>query len=153
MALKLYVKLQTPTIELPIEAKDISGMKDSFKAGFKRYPVTEAQDKIKELQDIWERKGSQDETVILFDSFLKGEIVYLKNVTVPTEDEKGNIKQITIQDTRTVKPLETLWETPEECLDVLLEAFLDCAPTRVSLQQALTSALINADYKEAEKGN
>ena len=157
MALKLYVKLQTPTIELKVSAKDIAGTKDSIQVGFKRYPVTEAQVKIAELQDIWKELSESSDTTPdtkKFDKFLRDQIVYIKGFEGETQDSTdGSVKKLSVTDTRTVKPIETLWDTPEECLVVLLDGFLECAPIRVSLQNALTKALVNTDYSEAETKN
>jgi len=156
MALKLFVKLQTPVIELKVTAKDISGTKDSIIVGFKRYPVSEAQVKIAELQDIWKDLSESSDTpdTKRFDNFLRNQIVYIKGFEGETQDSTdGTVKKLSVADTRTVKPIETLWDTPEECLVVLLDNFLECAPIRVSLQTALSQALVNADYSDAETKN
>ena len=42
MAVKLSVKLQSPTIEILVKAKDASGATDSIVVGFKRYEAKEA---------------------------------------------------------------------------------------------------------------
>lgn len=52
MSLQLYVKLQAPTIELAIEAKDASKAKDKFIAGFKRYEIKETRKKFEEYQEL-----------------------------------------------------------------------------------------------------
>jgi hypothetical protein len=155
MALQLYVKLQTPTIELQVKAKDASGTKDSLVVGFKRYDLKETEGKFKALQSILE--DIQDENNLnseTLNKFIKDEIVYLKSVKVEVYDkEKETTKELSIVDTRTTKPVETLWETPDDCLDVLLGYYLASAPYRVSLISAMQKALLNNDYESAEVKN
>lgn len=155
MALQLYVKLQTPTIELQVKAKDASGAKDSLTIGFKRYELKETEVKFKSLQEILEdiqtENNLNSETL---NKFIKDEIVYLKAVKVETFDkEKEVTKELSIQDTRTAKPVETLWETPDDCLAVLLDYYLASAPYRVSFISAMQKALLNNDYSDAEVKN
>jgi hypothetical protein len=181
MAINIYVKLQTPVVELTIEAKDASGKKDKFVAGFKRYEINEANSKLKELEYLQKQiylnnkeildqkyeyltstKVEQNDTVKAeiteeaadkaINEFIKGEISYLKNVTVDIVDN-GVAKELKIADTRTVKPNEPLWGTPEECLSVLVDSFLACAPFRGSLITMQQKALFNLDYKDAEIKN
>lgn len=149
MAIKLTVKLQRPTIELVVKAKDSAGDKDSFKAGFKRYTYAETQTKFKELQAISLEANEGDDKS---DDLIKNEIVYLKDVKLEIE-ENGVTKDLHVADTRTAKPIPTLWETSEECLAVLLDVFLNSAPYRVGLLEASTKALINNDYSSAEVKN
>ena len=152
--MQLFIKLQTPTIELKVSAKDASGAKDNFLVGFKRYELKETDAKLKTLQEIMEDATSGDSLVqIELDKFIKNEIVYLKQIRLDLVDEKGNPKEFTVQDTRSVKPYETLWESPDECLAVLLDLYLASAPYRVSLISSLYKALMNNDYSEAEAKN
>lgn len=152
--MQLFIKLQTPTIELKVTAKDASGAKDNFLVGFKRYELKETDAKLKALQEIMEEATKGDSLVQTeLDKFIKNEIVYLKQIRLDLVDEKGNPKEYNIQDTRSVKPYETLWESPDECLAVLLEMYLASAPYRVSLIASLYKALLNNDYSEAEAKN
>ena len=157
MALKLYVKLQTPTIELKVSAKDIAGTKDSIQVGFKRYPVTEAQVKIAELQDIWKELSESSDTTPdtkKFDKFLRDQIVYIKGFEGETQDSTdGSVKKLSVTDTRTVKPIETLWDTPEECLVVLLDMYLGSPLYRDSLYNEVVAAVFGINFKAEELKN
>ena len=155
MALQLYVKLQTPTIELQVKAKDASGSKDTFIVGFKRYDLKETEGKFISLQDILE--DVQNENNLNSDAlnkFVKAEIVYMKAAKLELYDNiKDTTKELSVPDTRTAKPVETLWETSDECLAVLLDLYLASAPYRVSLISAMQKALLNNDYSEGELKN
>lgn len=135
MAVKINLKLQTPTIELKIVAKDPSGASDTILVGFKRYHFDEAKAKFEALG------AAESET--LTDSILKEEIVYIKQMKLSLEDEEGKAKDLVIVDTRNQKPVEFLWESPEECLSVLVDVLLNSAPYRNSLIDAMIKALLN----------
>ena len=154
MATKLFIKLQTPTIELKLTAKDSSGVSDSFFAGFKRYDLDDAQKKIEQLEAVF---SSAKETASLnqkeLNSFIKNEVIYLKGITLELANEDGSFKNYPIADTRTAKPYEGLWESPEECLAVLLDMYLSSAPYRLSFITALNKALFNAEYSDGEAKN
>jgi hypothetical protein len=180
MAIELHVKLQTPTIELLVKAKDAAGNTDSIKVGFRRYELTEAQTKLEELsvlqreqytisrielqklqtsldnnntlEEIAEPTRTSEELKDAVSVFLKGEIVYLAGIEL-TDTANEVSKKVLIKDTRQAKPNEPLWETPSECLDVLLDMYLASAPYRGSLIDAVQKALLNTDYKQAEQGN
>ena len=151
MALKVFVKLQTPTIELKVEAKDASGNKDSILVGFKRYEVKQTEEKLKNLQTVLE---NADSDISKLEEVIKNEVVYIKNAKVIlVDDEKGTEKETHVQDTRTAKPVETLWGDPDECLAVLLDLYLASAPYRVSFMTSMQRALINNDFDSAEAKN
>jgi len=180
--LNIYVKLQTPVIELPVSAKDAIGQTDSFIAGFKRYEIDEAREKLKALEELQkqvflnntkdlkaqynylnhESSSTVTEEPTMTEAeankailaFIKDEISYLLKVEVITIDSTTKAKTtVKIADTRTAKPIEPLWETPEECLSVLVDSFLACAPFRGSLAAAQQKALLNTDYKDNEIKN
>lgn|SRR5574343_207476 len=179
---QIYLRLQTPTIELTVKAKDAAGNKDQLKVGFKRYPLEEADKKnklLKEIQnDIYihsmleiqeeykalgeskeevkipDPKFSKEEAISKLTKFLKEEIVYLKDVNgLVTIDENGKEKEFSVADTRTAKPVEPLWGTPEECLSVLVDSFLESAPYKGSFISAQQKALVNADFQDGEIKN
>jgi hypothetical protein len=52
MAKKLFIKLQTPTIELPIEAIGLNGESIKSFVGLKYYNISEAEKKIEELKNL-----------------------------------------------------------------------------------------------------
>jgi hypothetical protein len=153
MAQKLYVKLQTPTLELTIQAKDGGGTAGTVIAGFKRYPSEQGEVKLKEFQELLGRSDDVGKAAIT--AFLSSEIVYLKKAPITVEDtETGLIKDIVVKDTRdAVKPNETLWDSPKECLDVLLEMFLDSNPWRVSLIEGVLKSLTNMDFNNDSAKN
>lgn len=155
MAIQLYVKLQTPTIELQVKAKDASGTKDSITVGFKRYELKESEIKLKELTEILKDAESENNmNSLTITNVIKNEVVYMKGVKVELFDsEKNTTKELVVADTRTAKPVETLWETSDECLDVLLDLYLVSAPYRVSLLMSMQRALFNNDYSDAEVKN
>jgi hypothetical protein len=151
MTIKLFVKLQTPTIELKVSAKDASGATDALLVGFKRYELTESQEKLNKLLELM--KAKEDSTDISdVDTFIKDEIVYIKQSKLSIEED-GKEKELTIPDTRTAKPVAGLWETGLEALDVLTSLYLASNPYRLALIIALQKALFNSDLSEGEAKN
>lgn len=142
---KLYVQLQSPSIELKVTAKDPAGIKSSMTVGFKRYESKEGAEKLEELKDLYQDQVSAgtSDTEDLFE-FFSNEILYLKQAPLVIEVD-GKPKPLVIQDTRKAKPLEEVWETPEECLDALLALFLRSSPWLSSLSQAINKALSNLE--------
>jgi len=143
MTVRLNLKLQTPTIELKVQAKDPSGATDTILVGFKRYSFSEAQEKFEASKDSSE----------LIDAAVKQEIVYIKQMKLQLEDENGKTKELVVADTRTQKPVESLWGEPEECLSVLVDALLDSAPYRGSLIEAMFQALLNMKLEDNSAKN
>ena len=147
MAVRLALQLQSPFAELLVKsAPDCEGKVDSVKVGFKRYPLSEATAKLEALQN----------SESLYLDYLREEVVFLKDIKLnltTIDDETGVEKTTTlvVADTRTAKPIETLWGTPEECLAVLLGHLYDSAPYRVSLTTASQLALLNTSSFEQDK--
>jgi hypothetical protein len=153
MAVKLFVKLQVPTIELKVSAKDAAGIKDSILVGFKRYEISDAQKRLNILQDLLtsaQADNSLDSQAL--DVFIKNEVIYIKQAKLELEED-GKTRELVIQDTRTTKPIEELWANNEEALDVLTTAYLASSPYRLSLILSAQKALFNSDYSEAEVKN
>lgn len=175
---QIFIKLQTPTVELKIQAKDAAGTKDSFIAGFKRYNKIEGSDKANqfdklqkelflnlklelkeqsqffdlkaELQNLPEPELTKEEADKEITDFIKNEILYLKDIKVNyTDDVSKTDKELTIADTRTVKVSEGLWTMPEECLELLIDSYLASVPYRQALIEAQQRALLNIDTREA----
>ena len=126
---KIQLKLTTPVIEMPIEAVDVSGLKDRFIVGFKRTPLDET-GILLEKADLLAKEAKEEE----LHKLLKSQILYLKNVTILYE-ENGKDKVLTIADTRK----ETVVQDEEITLDFLLELFLSWP--------SYTTALIRAFYE------
>lgn len=180
MSVKIFVKLQSPSVELKVQAQDCSGAKDSIVVGFKRYDIIESKAKAERLQDLQtqlylntmvelseqyklvnidnETKASatprisEKEALESISQFIKDEILYIKDVNLTIEDN-GIAKELKIADTRSAKPNEPLWVLPEECLSVLVDSFLESAPYRGSLITAQQKALANVDIKDGEIKN
>jgi hypothetical protein len=154
MALAIKLKLQTPTIELNIVAKDASGNSESIKIGFKRYSVEATREKFKALQLIQDTISNDSTGSPELDAFVTDEIVYIKGATITIEDSAaGTERVVVISDTRTAKPIETLWGDSEECKDLLTSVYLTSAPYRVSILDNMQKAFLNNDYKEASSKN
>lgn len=146
MSKKLFILLQKPTIELELVAKDSAKQSDRFIVGFNRYTIEEADPKFKEFTQLLSNTTDK-ESAEAVSKFIKNEIQFLKSVNIEYEEE-GKIKKLNIQDTRQVKPLEGLWESPEECLDVLLDSYLGSAPYRLSFIENISKAFVNRDFEE-----
>ncbi|MCX6733064.1 MAG: hypothetical protein NTV98_06010 [Candidatus Roizmanbacteria bacterium] len=58
-------------------------------------------------------------------SWYKQQVTHLLNATVQYTDDDGKIIDITVADTRTAQPVESLWADSEECLVVLLGLYFD----------------------------
>jgi hypothetical protein len=154
MSLSIKLKLQTPTIELVVVAKDASGNSETIKVGFKRYSVEESKIKFKELEQIQSKLTLDTVETEELDNFIKGEIVYIKGASITIEDSATGTERImSIPDSRTIKPIETLWSDADECKDLLTSAYLTSAPYRVSLLDSMQKAFLNNDYKEASVKN
>jgi len=180
MSVKFFVKLQSPSVELKVQAQDCTGIKDNIVVGFKRYDIIKSKAKAEQLQDLQtqlylntmvdlaeqyklvnidnETKASaaprisEEEALESISQFIKDEILYIKDVNLTVEDN-GIAKELKIADTRSAKPNEPLWATPEECLSVLVDSFLESAPYRGSLIAAQQKALANVDIKDGEIKN
>lgn len=180
MATRIYVKLQKPTIEMVVKATDASGMSDRLVVAFKRYDSKEAKLKLEEMQKIQnelyahamkdlaeqykhlgdsapkadEPKVTKEKAEQDLKDFISSEIVYLKDIqNLTLQDESGKEIELKVADTRTAKPNEPLWGTPEECLSVLVDLYFDSNPYRGSLIEAQQKALANVDLKDGEIKN
>lgn len=180
MTTRIYVKLQKPTIEMVVKATDASGTSDRLVVAFKRYDSKEAGLKLKEMQKIqnelyahamedlaeqYKHLGeksikheaptiTKEQADLALKSFISNEIVYLKDIqNLTLQDESGKEIELKVADTRTAKPNEPLWGTPEECLSVLVDLYFDSTPYRGSLIEAQQRALANVDIKDGEIKN
>lgn len=161
MARKLYVRLQQPTIELTVVGIDGGGKKASVLTGFKRYKLTEASTKLKELDSLRDEVTAQVDSGIndadldtsKLDAFIQDNIQYFLNEELVTEDENGKIGKLKIKDTRLVTPEEDFWDTPEECKNVILAMYLDSLAWRMGFSSKLQDALVNTKFDEDELKN
>ena len=146
MAKKLFIKLQTPTIEMEVTAKDASGKEDKILVGFKRYTVEQLQAKFKEAEN-----QQLDETSDF--KFMSEEVVYLKNVVLEIYDENDKyLEDLVVADTRTVTQNE-FFQDSKDALDVLLKHYINSNPWKNSLFEAYRKALLNMSYEDAEAKN
>lgn len=123
---KLYVALATPSVELTVKAKAPDGSIAKCLMAFKRYDEAGSVAKRKEAEELMTtlaEKSSEEQTLGI-SNFLKGEIIYIKNLDLFEESELGNpVLFKTIEDTRTEKDAELLGEY-SNCLDFLLDMLL-----------------------------
>lgn len=141
MAKKLYVKLQTPSIELPLMVRDASGVESTLKVGFKRYDIKDIEAKTEE----WNSLANMDEVIT-------NEILYFLNAEVEV-DEDGIISSYIVKDTRTEKKNEGLWDDSKGCLELLIKKYMNSLPWKEGLFDLFHKTLINKDTREAELGN
>lgn len=87
------------------------------------------------------------------EEYYKRHVLYLKNITVPYEDDEGNKLSILVKDTRTVEPVEPFWETPEECLAVLLDTLFEEDTLKGSLQRVIFEGIFNVDLGDSNTKN
>ena len=155
---KLYLALQTPTIEVKLEAVDGVGKKDSVIVGFNRYDSETGKKLLEDFQDLLgevseERNEEAIKAVIEKTKvFIGNEIAYLKNVSlkVGSEGEK-KLASLVIPDTRLEKVREDFWETPEEALEVLTTLLLSADLWYSEFVGGLVQALSNSELKVEEE--
>ena len=151
---QLILQVQQPVFEAKVSSKDAAGNVKSMVAGFNRYPADEAKVKMDEYEAIVASQAFKEEDYSELIDFIKGELQYLKKVVLNTKDsETGKTTQLKIADTRSAKKLESHWDTPEECLDVLLDAYLVWSSWRASFIIAVQSALLDMDLENAQLKN
>lgn len=102
------------------------------------------EEREKRQNSIKEKSEKMNENLI---QFLRDQIQFIRQVVVVTEEEKD----ILISDTRTVKPLESLWQDEKECLVVLLDSFLDVPELRDSFSEQVSSIILNIQLDEKVK--
>lgn len=112
---------------------------------------TELELELNRLQNLI--NNYTDEQNEKLNTFYKTHVLAIKDAKLVVEDENGKELDLPIPDTRLVEPVESLWGTPEECLAVLLDMYLDYVPFRDSLQKVITSAVFNLDFKDLEAKN
>ena len=152
---KLYVKLQLPTIELTVKAKDSSGATDKLIVGFKRYEAEKSSELLLELQNLFSEQVDHIDDIDTtdIDNFMKDKVSYIRQVDLILVDEDDKQSSLSIIDTRKAKPLADRWETPEECLAALLDMYLASSPWRSAFNTAVQKALVNTDQDEGKLKN
>lgn len=134
---KLYIALATPSVELPIKAKQIDGSTSKCLVAFKRYSEEEALSKLTEANTLTETlisKTSKEQREGII-KFMKNEILYMKNVDLFEEVELGiPVFYKTIEDSRTEKDAELLGDY-SNCLDFLLDLLFAAPPWSSALME------------------
>lgn len=148
MAKQLFVKLQTPVIELVITATDASGKKESITGGFKRYDEKTSEGLLKTFNEVY--GASQKEEELL--AFVKQNVLYLKNVKLEIVED-GKTTELVVKDTREAAAVTELWTTPEECLTLLLDTFMASAPWRLEITLSVQKALYNINLEDSRLKN
>lgn len=150
MAKKLFVKLQSPSVEIKVtSAESADNQTSSIIVAFKRYPV----DKIQAKLDTFTEAAKLSEEAAV--EFIKSEILYIKDASVDIYDDSTFefIETIKVEDTRTAQPVADFWEDSDSCLTVLTDNYLLSAPWKSAFSDAFIKAVINRDFKEAEVKN
>jgi hypothetical protein len=113
-----------------------------------------SEDELEQRTEALERKISlrTKEFGDTKDDFCRKHIAYLKGVSLDLEED-GKVTELLINDTREAKPVDGLWDTPEECLVVLLDIFLDSVYYRSSLHDVVRDAVFTSDFKGLEAKN
>jgi hypothetical protein len=90
---------------------------------------------------------------VAFEDFYKAQIAYIKNGSLEIELEDGTNKDISVGDTRTAQPVESLWDTSDECLAVLLDTYLSTPSLRDSLISNITNIIFSIDTEDRVKNS
>jgi hypothetical protein len=107
--------------------------------------------KVKELED--KIRNAVNEQKMKYDEFYRTHVLYIKNASITGTKEDGSTIDINIPDTREAKPVESLWESGEECLAALLNVFLESSSYKDSLQKAVFSVVFQTNFEEAKGKN
>lgn len=108
----------------------------------------EKADRQEKLSALIEQREQQ------FESFYKGQVVYLKYATLVIDG-----KDVSIPDTQVAEKFASLdgsvsWESPAECLVALLDAYFDFPPFKDALISAINNSLYNiVESKQARVKN
>ena len=178
MTKRLFVKLQTPSVELPISATDASGASDKMIVGFRREdPKTASRllDTYSKLTgdylrlllgqplegDVTEEdsetveysRESIEEKEGEISSLIASSIIYIKGASLAEVDDDGKETKLTIQDTRKAQPKEDFWEDEASCLAALLDMYLAAPPWKSSLSSGYQKTLLNIDTSGAKRKN
>lgn len=81
--------------------------------------------------------------------FYKKQVLFLKNCKLLTEDGQT----VEVIDTREVKPIESLWGSPSECLDALLDVYFDDRNYKDSLITAIYTGLFGTSLEDVKAKN
>ena len=148
--MKLHIELQTPTIELPVKAKDASKKSASCIAGFKRHKSKESQELLARYMDTINSNPNNLEPLL---DIIKDELVYFKKVPLLLEDNNGKVNKLVIEDTRKESNRADLWEDKEECFSIIRDLLLSSSCWQLPLITAAQHAASNIDSEELQVKN
>lgn len=103
-----------------------------------------------ELRGLVEELSTSNEDALL--DFYKEQVIFIKHASLEIDNDGVN-KDLSVADTRTAKPVESLWETPNECLVVLLDAYLSVPSLRGSLVNRIADTILNVNTDEKVKNS
>lgn len=106
-------------------------------------------DQRSELRALVDAYANSKEVETL--AFYKEQILFIKHASLEIEDEAGKSKDLSIADSRTAAPVESLWESPDECLVVLLDTYLSVPSLRDSLIGKITDTILNINVEDKVK--
>ena len=102
------------------------------------------------LKELTEAQATLDELTV---KQAKDAIIYLKEAKVTDFNETGElIFDTTVADTRTASKTD-YWETPEECLQVILEAYFDDSQAWLTALTTAYNEVKNLDFKDLQVKN
>ena len=182
MSIKLYIKNVKPFTEVVVQAKGLKdnitvGIKcynqtvlEAIRKEFQtvidtskvirwnrqldilKTDINLSDEAIEEQSEILVDKIERENSLIAerLASFYNSHVTHIKNASLQQGDEK---KDLFIADSRDAKPVESLWETPEECLVVLLDTYINFAPFRDSLHSKILETIFNYKFETGEIKN
>jgi hypothetical protein len=112
-------------------------------------------------EDVYESKVEELQNILsegykALDSyqrnFCKKHIAYIKNASISLQEDT-TVSNLIVKDTREAQPIESLWATPEEALDALLEVYLSSPSYKDSLYRQVPSIVFNTDTKGEQLKN
>lgn len=83
--------------------------------------------------------------------FYRRHFLYITKAHVEVEDDEGNVTTIAVEDSRTAKPVESLWSTPDECLSILLDTYLAIPAIKDSLLGQLLDTILDTGVIQEEQ--
>lgn len=101
------------------------------------------------LRSILESETQIQKTKL--EDFYKQQVLFIKGASFEYEDASGNLKDITVADSRMVAPIESLWQDAEECLAVLLDTYFEIPAIKDSLSSKIVDTVLNLQLDEKVK--
>lgn len=147
---QLQILGQKPSVELEVKAKDASKVVQTLIVGFKRHKTKDAKLRIETYDNIIQADTFDLTDSPRLDQFLREEVLYMLKVSLTVVDEEtGETQTLRIPDTRKAVPVDSLWKTPEECLSMLMDAYLPWSSWKMAFLPKVQSALIESDTEAA----